>query len=143
MKNTPARAGNRPVSGVFFTYEVEHPLGISTHKRTLIGFRRTETLLNSCYYWVWWVINETIKKNFDCAENVHTVGAMKNQNKVSDINIRVSKNDKLLIKKAAREDGLSMSAYLIRLGKERARELGVRLEKTDHPNQIIMEIKHV
>lgn len=71
--------------------------------------------------------------------NVHTINAMKTQNKVSDINIRVSVDDKLLFKKAAREDGLSMSAYLTRLGKERARELGVKLKKSDHPNQIYMK----
>jgi uncharacterized protein (DUF1778 family) len=55
--------------------------------------------------------------------------------KLTTINIRASKDDKALLKLAAYEEGLSVSAFLIRLGKDRARDLGVTLKDAVHPNQ--------
>lgn len=58
MENTPARAGNRPASGVFFAYEAGTPLGISTHKITHTDFRRAETSLKAFYHWVLLIVEE-------------------------------------------------------------------------------------
>ena len=56
--------------------------------------------------------------------------------------IRISPRDKLLLKEAAREDGLSLSSFMVRIGKEKARELGVKYKNIEHPNQMhIGELK--
>jgi len=54
------------------------------------------------------------------------------------IRIRISPVDKVLLKAAAREEGLSLSSFVLQLGKSRARELGVSAGDLDHPDQIKM-----
>jgi len=71
---------------------------------------------------------------------VGTISPMKTSNKVEWVKFRISKDDKRLIKAGAKADGLTMSSWLLLLGKNRCKEIGVTLKNIDHPNQIKMPL---
>ena len=59
-----------------------------------------------------------------------------NYDKKTDlIRIRVTPAVKNTLKAAARSDGFTLSAFLLRLGRDRARELRINARRIDHPNQ--------
>lgn len=69
-----------------------------------------------------------------------TIGPMKKDNKTQIVKFRISKDDKELLKLAANSDRLTLSSWLVVLGRNRAKELGVTLETIDHPDQVIMPL---
>jgi uncharacterized protein (DUF1778 family) len=71
---------------------------------------------------------------------VCTIGPMKKDNKTQIVKFRISKDDKELLKLAANSDRLTLSSWLVVLGRNRAKELGVTLETIDHPDQVIMPL---